>query len=176
MSELRKANTDHTYFVTLTVVGWIDLFTRYQINDIVVTNLNYCIENKGLKIYAFVIMPSHIHLVARQVEGKLNEVLRDFKSYSAKQIIKSIEEGNWESRRGWLLYMFRYYASKTKQNSKYQLWQKTNYPIELLDGKMVEEKINYIHKNPVEAQLVDEQSSYVYSSANELCEVVLEEC
>jgi REP element-mobilizing transposase RayT len=76
MSELRKANTDYPYFVTLSIVGWIDLFTRSRYAELIEDNLNHCIQHKGLSVYAYVIMPSHIHIVARQEEGKLNEVLR----------------------------------------------------------------------------------------------------
>lgn len=78
MSELRKANTDLAYFLTLTVVGWIDIFTRNRYNEIIINSLKYCQFNKGLDIFAYVIMPSHLHLVARNLEEKLNMVIRDF--------------------------------------------------------------------------------------------------
>lgn len=174
MSELRKANTDHTYFITLTIVGWIDLFSRYRYSDLIINNLNYCIKNKGLEVFAYVIMPSHVHLVARQKEGKLNNVLRDFKSYTAKEILKLIETEPGESRKDWLLYMFSYFAKGNQQNSEHQVWQKTNHPTELLDGKMVTQKIEYIHQNPVRAQIVQEPNNYIYSSANTLQQLLLE--
>ncbi len=88
MSELRKSNTDYSYFITFTIVGWIDVFTRRDYCDIVIKNLKYCQEHKGMELYAYVIMPSHIHLIARNKDGKLNEIIRDFKSVTAKEIIK----------------------------------------------------------------------------------------
>ncbi|MEQ9468197.1 MAG: transposase [Ekhidna sp.] len=91
MSELGKANTDATYFLTFTVVGWIDVFTRNRYSDIIIDSLKFCIQNKGLDIFSYVIMPSHIHMIARHEEGKLNEIIRDFKSFTAKEIIRTIE-------------------------------------------------------------------------------------
>jgi putative transposase len=173
MSELRKANTDHSYFITLTVVGWIDVFTRKEYCEITLKNLQYCQANKGLKIYAYVIMPSHVHLVARHHEGKLNEVLRDFKSFTSKAIIKDIEENGIESRKEWLIYMFRYFGKKHKQNKVYMFWQKTNYPIELFSSEVINQKIKYIENNPVAASIVDAPENYVYSSANKFYKLII---
>ncbi len=93
MSEKRKTIEDQLYYVTLTVVGWIDVFTRKEYVYEIINNLKYCQQNKGLEIYAYVIMSNHIHLIARMNNGsKLGELLRDFKSYTAKQIIKMIED------------------------------------------------------------------------------------
>ena len=130
MSELRKSNTDYSYFITFTVVGWIDVFTRRDYCDIVIKNLKYCQQHKGMELYAYVIMPSHIHLVARHKEGKLNEIVRDLKSLTAKEIIKEILNSGIESRKEWMLDMFKDYASKLRQNKEYMFWQKTNHPTE----------------------------------------------
>lgn len=63
MSELRKAINDKPYFVTFTVVGWIDVFTREDYCSTIIESLEFCRKNKGLRIYAYVIMPGHIHAV-----------------------------------------------------------------------------------------------------------------
>jgi putative transposase len=75
MSEKYKTYPNGLFFVTLTTVGWIDVFTGNEYCDEIINNLNYCIENKGLIIYAFCIMPSHIHMVAEVKEGLLSDVL-----------------------------------------------------------------------------------------------------
>ena len=165
MSELRKSNTDYAYFITFTVVGWIDVFTRRDYCDIIIKNLKYCQQHKGMELYAYVIMPSHIHLVARNKDGKLNEIIRDFKSLTAKEIIKEILNSSNESRKEWMLYMFKDYASKQRQNKEYMFWQKTNHPIELFNPKVMHQKIEYIHNNPVEAGYVSSPENYVYSNA-----------
>ena len=165
MSELRKANTDYPYFITLTVVGWIDIFTRRRYCDLIIDNLKICIEKKGLIVYAYVIMPSHIHIVARQEEGKLDTLLRDFKSYTAKKIIKLIIEEPGESRKDWLLHMFKYYGRFRKQNSEYMFWQKTSHPTELSYPSIIDQKMEYIYNNPVVAGFVTEPEAWLYSSA-----------
>ena len=87
MSEKYKTYPEGTFFVTLTVVGWIDVFTRAEYADLVIDNLNYCIANKGLKVYAYVLMSNHLHMVA-QSKTNLGFILRDFKSFTAKSILK----------------------------------------------------------------------------------------
>ena len=99
MSELRKANTDYPYFLTLTVAGWINVFTRDIYTDIIYENLEYCRKNNGLEIFAYVIMSNHIHLIARQKDGKLNDWLRDFTNYTAKKLLSAIEDNPNESRK-----------------------------------------------------------------------------
>lgn len=173
MSELRKTYEGGVFFLTMTVVGWIDVFTRSLYADVIIDSLNYCIAHKGLAVYAYVVMPSHLHMVAARNEGNLNDVIRDFKSHTAKAIIREIAEHQQESRKEWLLYMFRYYAKYQKQNKEFMFWQKTNHPTDLTDARMVAQKIDYIHQNPIEAGYVDEPHHWRYSSAYPLNPVKL---
>jgi len=175
MSEKYKIFPDGLYFVILTTVGWIDVFTRAIYCDEIVKNLNYSIDNKKLKVFAFCIMPSHIHLIAKTEDDvSLSNVLRNFKSYT-KQIIKMIEESATESRREWLLYMFEFYGKKNAHNVKYQFWQQNNHAFDLFSNKFIDQKVNYIHNNPVEARIVTEPHFYVYSSANQFTDLKLAE-
>ncbi len=167
MSELRKANTDLPYFLTLTVVDWIDVFTRKAYCDILIDSLKFCVKNKRLIVFEYVIMPSHLHLIAQSHEAKLNEILRDFKSFTSKSIISLIKQNRqYESRSEWLLTMFANHARRYKQNQDYMFWQKTNHPIEINYDEIQETKSRYIHDNPVEAGLVTDGSYWQYSSAN----------
>ena len=166
MSELRKANTTYPYFLTFTVVGWIDVFTRERYCETVLDSLQYCISKKGLLVYSYVIMPSHIHIIARHDDESLSGVIRDFKSFTATSILGSIENQSGESRKEWMLHLFRYHAKNQKQNAKYMFWQKTKHPIELNYPQIIDQKLDYIHYNPVEAGYVTEVSDWVYSSAN----------
>jgi putative transposase len=163
MSELRKAKTDKPYFVTFTVVGWIDVFTREDYSRVILDSFQFCRENKGLNIYAFVIMPSHIHALLQS--PVLSDVIRDFKAHTARSILKQIEESRAESRKEWLLHMFKYYATYESQNEKYQFWQKTSHPTECITTDMLNQKRDYIHRNPVEAGLVSQAEYWRYSSA-----------
>ncbi|MGZ5282875.1 MAG: REP-associated tyrosine transposase [Bacteroidia bacterium] len=174
MSEKYKTYEGGLFFVTLTVVGWIDVFTRSEYCDEIIKNLNFCIEKKGLHVYAFVIMSNHLHLIASVDQGLLSAVLRDFKSFTAKSIINMINENPQESRKEWLLYMFEYFAKGNKHNSQYQFWQHNNHPIDLVSNKFIDQRVNYIHENPVKANLVNETQNYIYSSANPFTTLRLE--
>ena len=127
-------------------------------------------------MFAFCIMPSHIHLIAKTKDDvSLSDVLRDFKSNTSKQIIKMIEESHTESRREWLLYMFEFYGNKNAHNVKYQFWEQHNHAFDLFSNKFIDQKVNYIHNNPVEARIVTEPHFYVYSSANQFTDLKLAE-
>jgi REP element-mobilizing transposase RayT len=166
MSEKYKFYKGGLFFITLTIVGWIDIFTRKEYCDEIITNLNVCIARKGLRVYAFCIMPSHIHMVCDAESGEISPIMRDFKSYTAKQLLRLIQEHPQESRREWLLYLFRYFANRHVANSEFQVWQHGNHPISLESNRWIDQKIEYIHQNPVKAGLVNEAQNYIYSSAN----------
>ena len=79
------------HYVTFQIVNWVDLFTRKVYRDIVIDSLKFCQANKGLELYAFVVMSNHIHLLIRSDIGKLSDTIREFKSFTAKQILLAIE-------------------------------------------------------------------------------------
>lgn len=166
MSEKYRFHKDGLFFVTLTIVGWIDLFTRKDYCDEIIRYLNICIARKGLRVYAFCIMPSHIHRICDAESGEVGPLMRDFKSYTAKQLLQLIQGHSGESRRDWLLYLFRYFAKPKVSNSEFQVWQHGTHPISLESNRWIDEKIEYIHQNPVKAGLVNEPQNYIYSSAN----------
>lgn len=92
MSEKYKTHSDGLYFVSFSVVGWIDVFTRREYQDILVESIVYCQKNKSLKIYCYCVMPSHVHFISYSENGELSNILRDLKSFTAKQLMKAIEE------------------------------------------------------------------------------------
>lgn len=155
-----------TYFLTCTVIKWVDVFTRQHYRDIVVDSLNYCIANKGLRVNGWVIMTNHIHLVCRaEMPYRLSDVLRDFKKHTSKKITEAIHEIP-ESRRAWLLDRFSFKARRTKRAEFFKLWTDDNHAIDLTNIDAME-KINYIHENPVRAGWVDYPEQYRYSSARD---------
>lgn len=165
MSEKYKIHDpDALYFVTMTVVYWIDLFTRKEFRHIMVNALQHCQQHKGMVIHAWVLIPSHAHLIISSNGEPLSDILRDLKKYTNKQIIKSLHEMN-ESRKDWLLRAFRKRAEELKRVKSYKIWQDGNHPILLDRNEMIDQRLSYIHNNPVEAELVDEPEYYWYSSA-----------
>jgi putative transposase len=176
MLELRKAITDLAYFLTFTTVGWIDVFTRKELADILIEKLKTAQTNHHVAIYSYVIMPSHLHLIAQKKDGSLlSDWIRDFKSTAAKDIVKAIKIENYESRKSWLDYLFKYFAKFSKQNAVYMFWQKTNNPIEVYSPDVFYQKMDYIHNNPVVANIVTDPSYYYYSSANPLSPLIVDE-
>jgi len=154
------------YFLTLTTVGWLDIFSRKAYKDILIESLRFCQEKKGLLLYAYVIMSNHLHLIAQAEEGyNLVNTIGDFKKYTARQIIDQIQHSGKESRKEWLLYQMQWFAKQNRRKQEHQLWQSDNHPEELISPKFIYQKLVYIHNNPVEAGLVVEPAHYVYSSA-----------
>jgi len=167
MGGYKIVNQDGLHFITCTVVGWVDVFTRKIYRDIIIESLAYCISNKGLIVYEYVIISNHLHLIVRTNEGiKMSDVLRDFKKYTSKEILKLIIGSNVESLQEWMLRLFKYYAKYIKNNKRYQFWKRDNRPIELSTPKWINQKLDYIHNNPVNAGLVNAPEDYVYSIAS----------
>jgi putative transposase len=157
---------DKLYFVTFAVVQWIDVFTRMEYCDLAVNNLKYCQEKKGLEIYGWCIMTNHIHLIVGQEGGnKIQDILRDFKKYTAVQLARAIESSSLESRKEWMLWMFRKLAEHSGKHQKYCFWQNQYHPIELNSNLLMQQKLDYIHDNPIKVGFVTEPHHYRYSSA-----------
>ena len=160
-------NSEGLYFVSFAVVKWIDVFVRRVYLDCIVDNLNYCVANKGMELFSWCIMPSHVHLVFRSTIQKPEDLLRDFKTYTSKSLVKLIAENQQESRREWLLESFKKAAEVNLNNTAYQFWQQHNQPIELWSNAVIDQKIDYIHNNPVESGFVENGYEYLYSSARD---------
>ena len=152
------------YFLTFQVVEWVDVFSRKLYVDIVLDSLRYCRENKGLKVWAYVIMTNHVHVIVSHPDGFLSDTLRDLKRFTAVQILKAIEENKHESRKTWMLSQFAFAAKKHKRNSQYQFWRHDNHAIELDSHKFIMQKMVYIHENPIRAGFVEEAEHWMYSS------------
>jgi REP element-mobilizing transposase RayT len=154
------------YFVTFTIVEWIDLFSRQVYRDIFLESLKYCQAHKGLDLCAYCMMSSHIHLiVGRNGEHKIEDIIRDVKKFTSVQIIKTVKEFQEESRRNFLLYHFSKAGNSNPNNFSFQVWQQHNHPIELNTAEKVSRCLHYIHRNPVEAGIVLSPEEYLYSSA-----------
>jgi len=160
-------NQNGIYFITPTIVGWLDVFTRKVYKDLILDSLRYCIEHKGLKVYSYVVMTNHIHLVCQASQGyNLSSIVRDFKKFTTKEIVKLILTSNIESRQEWMLRLLKYYSKYNSSNIKYQMWKNDNHPVELFSDMWISRRINYIHQNPVRAGIVRNPEDYLYSSAS----------
>ena len=130
------------------MVKWIPLFTRKPYLDILTDSLQFCRQHKALKLYAYVILDNHLHLVV--AGDRLTDIIRDFKSYTAKALIARLEQ----DQKTWVLNQLQYYKQHTKLKSEFQVWQEGFHPQQIISEEMLRQKIEYLHHNPVRAGLV----------------------
>ena len=155
----------HVHFVMMTVVNWIDVFTRKNHKLTIFNSLEHCQQNKGLELYCWCLMPSHLHMIISCEEGhNLSDFLRDFKKFTSKQIVEAIVEEP-ESRREWMLGKFEFVGRYKSKIKNYQFWQEGNHPIEIHSAEFCYQKMDYIHNNPVEEMFVASPEEYLFSSS-----------
>ena len=160
-------NKEGIHCITFAVVEWVDVFTRKEYRDIVIESIKHCQKEKGLLLHAWCLMSNHIHLAVSATNNDTSDILRDFKKFTSKQIIKAIQAHPGESRKEWMMALFTKAGEQNSRNSHYQFWRQDNQPKELYSDYFTKQKIDYIHSNPVEAGIVDKAEEYLYSSARD---------
>jgi putative transposase len=158
-------NQDQLYFVTFSVVNWIDLFIRNEYKDILLDSWRFCQAKKGLEIYSWCVMTSHVHMIIGTHGENLENIMRDMKKHTSIALKNAIKQHPGESRKEWILWMMERAGRKNIQNLNFQLWQQDNHPIELSDIRMLHQKLDYNHNNPVVAGIAERPEDYLYSSA-----------
>ncbi len=151
------------YFVTFTVVEWLNVFTKFEYCQILWESLQYCRKEKKMQLHAFVFMSNHIHLVisAKNEKPFLWEIIRDFKKFTAQKIIQKMQK---DENRKWILEIMERNGRRNKSNVQYQFWIQDDGAIEISSEKFLHQKIDYIHNNPIRAGIVLEAGQYVWSS------------
>jgi REP element-mobilizing transposase RayT len=163
----KMANPEGMYFVSFAVVYWMDVFVREEYMGIISDSLNYCSKEKGLELFGYCLMPSHMHMVFRDKNNEPSKLLKEFKTHTSKAIRKAIEENAQESRKEWILWMMKRAAEKKSNVSNYQFWQHHNKPIELWTNAVIDQKMDYMHSNPVVSGFVSKPEDWKYSSAGD---------
>ena len=168
MSRKYKFHDDaKLYFISFATVHWIDVFTREEYSQIVLNSWKFCQEKKGLEIYGWCIMPSHVHMIIGSNKNKLEDIVRDMKSFTSTALRKCIKENVQESRKEWIIWMMERAGKKNGNNNDWQLWQQHNKPLEIKDQEMFDKMLEYIHMNPVMAGFVINPEDWKYSSAKD---------
>jgi putative transposase len=154
------------YFVTFTVIRWLDVFTRNIYKDIFLDSLKYFQKHTGLDLYAYCIMTNHVHLIiGRNNDFPIEGIVRDIKKYTSVKITEAVRDNPRESRKELFLWLFERDGTRNPNNRQFQFWQQHSHPIELSTNKIIEQKLEYIHNNPVKAGFVLSPEHYLYSSA-----------
>jgi REP element-mobilizing transposase RayT len=141
------------------------VFSRKSYRDCTIECLDYCVKNKGMILYGYVIMSNHIHMITQSNESNLSDLVRDFKKFTAKTILNKIQNEP-ESRREWMLERFQKATESHTRNKNYQFWQYGNHAEEIYTEHFLWSKLDYIHMNPVRAGIVAKIDDYIYSSAS----------
>jgi REP element-mobilizing transposase RayT len=163
MSTGYQISGDGLFYLTFQIVGWVDIFTRKIYRDISIESLKFCQRHKGLKLFAFVIMSNHIHLLAQSETGDLSDIIRDFKNHTSKKFLEVVNN-KIESRSDWMKIVFEYHG-KFKNKQTNQIWTHENHAEHIFSDKFIRQKTDYIHENPVRAGIVEKPEEYLYSSA-----------
>lgn len=159
---------DEFYFVTFTVVNWIDVFIRQEYRDIFIDSVKYCQKHKGLLVGGWCMMTSHIHMaLGTSGDHKLEDIIRDLKSYTSRHVRKDIENSRYESRKEWMLSMMYKAGNAKSNNNDFQFWQQHNHPIELSSIEITHQRLDYIHNNPVVSRFVERPRDWRFSSARD---------
>ena len=144
--------------MTCTVLHWVPVFTRTETVEILLDSLRH-LSTEGLKIYAYVILENHMHIIAQSAD--LRHDVGRFKSYTAKQILAYLKENQVKT----VLDQLVFYKKAHKNDRGYQFWQEGVHPEWIQSDEMIRQKIAYIHNNPVSRGYVDEPEHWRYSSA-----------
>jgi len=168
MSERYKFHDpDALYFVTMTIVKWLPVLADKEFCRLILESLKFCQKEKGLIIHCWCIMPNHIHLIISRSkpEFTLGNIIRDFKKFTAKDIIRQLDDSNLAHK--YYVNIFRRKASQIKRNKNFKVWKDGSHPILLDTNFLIDQKLEYIHYNPVKANLCEAPEDYVWSSARD---------
>jgi len=153
----------HLYFITTNAVHRVHLFRRDVIKRIIADSLNYMRVQRWINLYVFVIMPNHIHIIVRILEGHtLSNVIRDFKKHTARQIIRQYQaEGNQR------VLAFLEQAASHIPNQRYKVWEDGYDARDVFSPGFLRQKMEYCHNNPCQPhwRLVERPDLYPWSSA-----------
>lgn len=149
----------YPYFITSSIRYRLPVFSVPAAARIVFNAIMFLQEKKEIKLFAFVIMENHLHLV---LQGHaLARKIGSFKSYTARTIIDLFEENGHYN----ILNRLKRVKLSHKTDRSYQLWEEGYHPKQLVSDNMMFQKIRYIHENPVKRGYVDEPEHWRYSSA-----------
>ena len=148
-AKYKFTDKEAVYFVTATVVDWVDVFTRNIYRNILLDSLRFCQKNQGLQIHAWVLMPNHLYMICSFInEREPGLVLKNIKSFTAINIIDAVINNKQESRKEWMLEIFEKNGKANKSNYRFQFWQHENHSILLDTPEKYKQRINYLDENP----------------------------
>jgi len=159
MQRFRIAEQGYPYFVTISIVKWLPVFVSSAPCDIIIESLRFCREHKGLRVHAYIIMPTHLHLIV-SAEGDLSAILRDFKKHTSKKIVEHFAE----IKNPPFINVFGYCGRDNRPPTEHKVWQDGSHPEMIKTQGFLQQKVDYIHVNPQRKGLVVDPLAWTYSS------------
>ncbi len=159
-SRYKFYDTSRPYFLTMTTVDWLPVFTHRMVAEQILSSLEFIQKERKVVLYAYVIMEHHLHCIVSHQE--LPKIIKEFKSYTARAVIDLLKQYRYSA---WLKKL-RNLRAPYKLDSTYQFWQEGSHPQEIHSEAMFLQKIEYIHNNPVKRGYVDQPKHWRYSSAS----------
>jgi putative transposase len=149
----------HLYFITASIVEWKHLFGKPEYAKIVLDSLEWMQQQNRILIFAFALMPSHLHIIIKSEKDTIGETLQQFGSFTAHEVLKRLQEDNKKD----LLQIFQ--QNKRDIRHKHSIWQDIQAK-NIYSENFLRQKMEYIHQNPVakEWKLVEDRADYLYSS------------
>jgi REP element-mobilizing transposase RayT len=158
-SRYRILEDDAPHFMTATIVAWLPVFSQPAFVDQILESWRFQQRERSLILYGYVIMENHLHCIAAGPD--LSGLFRNFKSFTARQILTEMEKQGYTT----LLNELRYFKARNKVDQEFQLWQEGNHPQQIGSDEMMIQKLEYTHNNPLRRGYVDEPTHWRYSSA-----------
>jgi len=152
---------DKPYFMTLTICGWQPVFTQPETVQIIFESWKYLQQNANFKLYGYVILENHLHLIAQS--DNIQKDIQCFKSYTARQIIDLLKK----KKINLILQQLAFYKKEHKLQSDYQFWQEGSHPQVVEVEDVLRQKLEYMHYNPVKRGYIDKPEHWRYSSARD---------
>ena len=163
-SRYKIREEEFPYFLTMSVVDGLPVFCLPNAADFILDSLTFLQEHRDVTLYAYVIMENHLHLIAKGYD--LGPKIGLFKSYTARCIIDHLDQINYKQYLNYLKRSKKPY----KNRQSYQVWEDGFYPKQIICNRMMKQKIDYIHLNPVKRGYVDSPEHWRYTSArNYIC-------
>ena len=151
----------HPHFVTCTILHWLPIFTRKESVQIILDCLKFLQEKDELKLYAYVVLENHLHMVVQS--NDLEKSMKSFKQYTAKALLELLKKENVKT----ILEQLQFYKKAHHKTTDYQVWEEGYQPKLMQTDTMMISKIKYIHENLVKRGYVDEEIHWRYSSARD---------
>ena len=149
------------HFMTSSIVAWLPAFSYPEYAEIVLDSWRLLQSERKIKILAWVMLENHIHWIAAGPE--LSQRVREFKSYTATTILKAMERRGAKT----LLQELKYFKLRHKTDQRHQFWQEGSHPQAISSAKIMWQKVEYIHNNPLRRRYVRDPTHWCYSSASD---------